>query len=48
MIPMLYQVAPYPPLEEEDVHKEIYIYLIVEDVPHTLIEYVMDDVSSSD
>ena len=33
---------PYPPLEGNDEHKERGIYSTM-DVPHPLIEYVLDD-----
>ena len=42
MTPVLCQVAPYLPLEGYDEHKERYFFLKTKDVPHPLIEDVLD------
>lgn len=43
--PMLFQVEPYPPLEENDEHNEREISSTTEDVPDLIIEDAMDDAS---
>lgn len=48
MTPVLCEVVPYLPLEKDDEHKVREISSINKDSPRFLIEYIMDNLYSSD